>query len=1597
MAEIGDLKVKLSLDNAQFDRSVKSMNTTLKAMGQEIRGLQNKGKEWSSSIDGLKQKQDAYSRLLEGQQTKVKKLAEEYQKAKAEQGEHADKTQKLAEQYHRATAEMTRTETELGQVTAELRKQEAELARSQSTWNKFGEAAQQAGEKMKAVGDKMTSVGKDLSMKVTAPLTALGVGAFKAAVDFESAFAGVRKTVDASEQEFDALEKGIRDMAKQMPVAATEIATVGEAAGQLGIKKENILGFSETMIKLGTATNMSSDQAATALARLANITKMNQGDFDKLGSSIVALGNNFATTESEITDMALRLAGAGAQVGMSEADILGLSAALTSVGIQAEMGGSAFSRVMVNMQMATSGTDKFKKVSDETGLTLRELQLAAGSGGKAFGTFAESMGLTRKELGDIISTQADLENFAKISGMTADQFKKAFAEDAVGAIGAFVDGLGNAEKSGTTAINMLQEMGITEIQLRDALLRAGGAAELFGDAVKTSNQGWTENNALNKEAEERYKTTASQMTILWNKIKDVGITLGDILIPKIIALMDFIAPLIEKFASLSEGTKQFILVVAGIAAAIGPLLVIGGTLISSLGAIFTAFGTVSSAIAVVTTGVAAATPAIGALASVFTVLTGPIGLTIAAVAALGIGIYAVTQELSKSSIEVEDWKNKVSEGTAQAVGSYLDLEQQTTNAFHQIAWSGETVTQEMATKMVGMYDQMGQQILTEMQSDHAAQLTEMTNFYAQSNALDETREAEILSRMKTKQAEQQAVITEGNARIKEIWETAAKEKRQISETEEKEIDAINLRMKESAVKHLSESERDQKIILDNLKTESSKISAEQAAEVVKNSEKQRKETVKNAEDTFNQTKKNAQMQRDELGIISEAEYQKIVGEAKKKRDDTIKHANDMHQNVVKEAKGQAKEHVNEVNWETGEVLSKWETFKNSATKKWGEIKTSASKKWDEIKSDTITKWEEIKAWPGKKIEEMKSAVEKKMAEVKTTIEKKWDDAKKVFKADSLLQIGKDIVNGLIKGIGDMFGGVKKKVEELASYIPDWAKDILGIHSPSRVMAEIGMWTGEGLAQGIESKSDRVSNVMKDLGNNLIDIANQYKSEEKKITEKANVEIAQIEKRSKEDIDKINRTAASKKRKTTQDENIKIQRIKEDASKKIADIEKKSAKESSDLLGKIQKDKLEKIKLFIQDKKSSEELSLKEEAEIWKQAVSQFKEGTKERVEAQKAYNKAVEDLNKADLESIKQYISDKKSSEELSLVEEAKIWERTIGLFEEGSKERIEAQQNYKKAVEAVNKEIVSINKDFQGQMKTIMDDLAKEEEQRNKTYQDTFDKRKSTLMGFAGTFDEFKVELNRTSAELMGNLQSQVDGFKEWQDQFTKLSERNIDAELLKEISDLGVKALPELSALNSMTDDQLTKYSELYREKSQLAREQTEKELVGMREDTDIQIQKLREAANDKLNLIQKEWDKAIRNLTRTTANELSTLQQIGIDAGQGLLNGLASMQGPLIDKATEIANSIKEAMQGSLDIHSPSRVMKGFGVNIAEGLIQGMNSMIAQVEQSSTGLANAVVGGQNNYDYSKQFSPNVKIYTQDSGSREMERTLRRMAYGF
>lgn len=376
-----------------------------------------------------------------------------------------------------------------------------------------------------------SAAGRTLTTSVTAPIVGVGVAALKSAIDFESAFAGVRKTVDATEEEFDQLEDGIRSMSARLPASANDIARVAEAAGQLGIKTQNILEFTEVMIGLGTATNMTAEEAATALARFANITQMPQEDFDRLGSVIVDLGNNLATTEGEITDMGLRIAGAGKQIGLTEAEVLGVAGALSSLGIMADAGGTAISRVMLTMMT------------------------------------------------EVMNGGEKLDAFAATAGMSADEFSDAFRNRPTEAITSFVNGLANISAEGGNVVSVLDSVSLNDIRVRDALLRMAGAGDVLTNSIGLATAAWDENNALQVEVGRRYETTESQLQMARNQMMEVVRTLGDALIPLFLQLLDASKPLIaaiqslaDWFAGLDPRMQTVIVTVTAVAAALGPIL-----------------------------------------------------------------------------------------------------------------------------------------------------------------------------------------------------------------------------------------------------------------------------------------------------------------------------------------------------------------------------------------------------------------------------------------------------------------------------------------------------------------------------------------------------------------------------------------------------------------------------------------------------------------------------------------------------------------------------------------------------------------------------------------------------------------------------------------------------------------------------------------------------------------------------------------------------------------------------------------------------------------------------------------------------------------
>ena len=621
---IKGITIEIGGDSTKLTSALAKVDNALNKTQSNLRDLNKALKLDPGNADLIKDKQLELNKAIED--TKSKLETEKQALAQMQNTEGFDKNSQAARDL----------KIQIDLDTAALKELESQARQSSSVlgaqMQAAGEKIQAVGDKIKGVGDKISGLGQTMTTSVTVPIVSAFGASAKAAIDWESAFTGVMKTVDeTATTSYADLKNSINEIAKTTASSQNEIAGVMEIAGQLGVSADSITDFTKAVVMLGDTTNLSAEEAASSIARFANVTNMSLNETDKFGSALVDLGNNFATTESDILNMATRLSGAGAQIGLSQGEILGFATALSSVGIEAEMGGSAFSKAMIKMQVAAeTGYEPVIELSEKTGMSLRELELLSANNSKDFKALADSLGLTATEMNATIKAGNNLEDFAKVANMSTEQFVKLYRDDAPAAMQAFIQGLGDVEGHGESTIAMLQDMGFTEVRLRDTLTRLANSGDLVTDAVSRGNKAWSENTAMTAEAEKRYATMAAKIQQLKNRITEVAVGIGETLMPYIEKAMDYVEGLVEKWKALDDEHKEAILKFAAIAAAVGPLLIIIGKVVASVGSIVSVVGHLVS-------GIGTLLSSIGGLSGVLAALASPIGIAVAAITALVAG------------------------------------------------------------------------------------------------------------------------------------------------------------------------------------------------------------------------------------------------------------------------------------------------------------------------------------------------------------------------------------------------------------------------------------------------------------------------------------------------------------------------------------------------------------------------------------------------------------------------------------------------------------------------------------------------------------------------------------------------------------------------------------------------------------------------------------------------------------------------------------------------------------------------------------------------------------------------------------------------
>lgn len=577
-AQLGEISSEFaenagSMENARAQ--VLKLNETLdklrekqKTIIQALDNAQEALEQYTDEFEAAKKAAEDHAKTMEQVAETLGKSSEEYQKL-AEEQKKLDAAVSAAESGMKAAERATNSWTiELSKTNVAIDKTSAQLKTVEDGMNGVADGADEAAEASEKMGMSVTqSVDAVSNAVASARLEELFDGlveglkdSAEAAIKWESAFAGVVKTVDADEWQLEEINAGLRDMAMTIPVTAEELASIAETAGQLDIAAGDILSFTETVANLAATTNMTSEQAAMQFARFANITKMSADEYGNLGAVVVDLGNNFATTESEIMNMAMRLAAAGNAAGLAEPEILGIAAALSSVGVDAEMGGSAFSKA------------------------IREIQVA-------------------------VETNAPvLEDYAEVAGMTGEAFANLWSTNTASAISQFIAGIGDVDRQGQSIISTLADLGMTEIRLSDTMGRLAGNAELLESAIARGNRAWEENTALVNEANIRYETTESKFTMLNNAVEELRIVFGEKLKPALNEGAEGLTDTTKAITEMVRESDRLAPAITGITAALGTFAGVAavGTAIKTVLPAIASFLTLGGGVVGVVAGVVAA-------------------------------------------------------------------------------------------------------------------------------------------------------------------------------------------------------------------------------------------------------------------------------------------------------------------------------------------------------------------------------------------------------------------------------------------------------------------------------------------------------------------------------------------------------------------------------------------------------------------------------------------------------------------------------------------------------------------------------------------------------------------------------------------------------------------------------------------------------------------------------------------------------------------------------------------------------------------------------------------------------------------------------
>lgn len=585
---------KLYETSAKLDKSIENLRKEIKVLSTEIGNLSQVQSAAKNSTDALtvseeKQKNTAAS-LTSASQT----LEKEINSLASANNEASKASEMMANANNMQAAGLQKIDKETAEASEEIKEYADANKLATEETKRLTEASKNQVPQVSGLEKAFAGLkGRVLAIVSGYALIrgALSVG--KEIADFETLLVGVGKTTNLAGEELDKLGDAIVNLSLTDARGSTaeKLLEIAESAGQLGVRgSENLLQFVQVLNMLESSTDIVGAEGARGLARLLRITGESASEIGRLGSVISKLGGSSAALESDILNVATAIAQSSSAYNTNTTDAVGLAAAYAELGVQVQIAGSS------------------------TGVVLNMIEEATREGGSAMDALTQATGRSREEFSRLLD----------------DSPIDAFAE--------LVRGISEAEQRGESTAKVMKDLGLSGRELQRAIAPLSANYGVLAEKIATARQEGIDQTALITETARASSTFAVALNGLGNTFKAMELSVRNST-GALADLTNFVNTLLQATLGLGDVYENSSRMVKAFAEAIRIATVA-----------VTAFLAVQLAGKMKAISASFLLAAGSAKKFSVALLATPIGLKIAAVAALVAGLFA----LSKKTVEVGD-------------------------------------------------------------------------------------------------------------------------------------------------------------------------------------------------------------------------------------------------------------------------------------------------------------------------------------------------------------------------------------------------------------------------------------------------------------------------------------------------------------------------------------------------------------------------------------------------------------------------------------------------------------------------------------------------------------------------------------------------------------------------------------------------------------------------------------------------------------------------------------------------------------------------------------------------------------------------------